>query len=136
MPLRNAGTNPGGCAVSGPIKVRIDRSRWLRGEGSDDSFLLRPRDGRMCCLGFCALAMGLNEDDIRNVYEPEDVGRWPEISASESTRLDQAMRTNDEVEMCDTDRERELKGHLDGMFDLEFYDGEVAGAMRLGEGAV
>lgn len=33
-------------------KLIIDRSRWLRGEGCDASYLLRPADNKMCCLGF------------------------------------------------------------------------------------
>lgn len=33
-------------------KVVVDRSKWLRGEGAVNSFLLRESDGKMCCLGF------------------------------------------------------------------------------------
>lgn len=33
-------------------KVVVDRSKWLRGEGALNSFLLRESDGKMCCLGF------------------------------------------------------------------------------------
>lgn len=37
------------------MKLTIDRSKWLRGD--PNSMLLRPTDGRMCCLGFLGLAL-------------------------------------------------------------------------------
>jgi hypothetical protein len=46
------------------LEVVIDRERWLRGEGSTQSFLLRPEDGRMCCIGFACLAADLKPEDI------------------------------------------------------------------------
>jgi hypothetical protein len=53
------------------MKLTIDRKKWLRGTG--DSFLLSPRDGKMCCLGFYALACGLTENDIRDQLTPVGV---------------------------------------------------------------
>jgi hypothetical protein len=52
------------------MKLTIDRKRWLRGESSADSRLLRTSDMKMCCLGFLCLATGLTEDDIRQVATP------------------------------------------------------------------
>jgi hypothetical protein len=43
-------------------KLVIDRSRWLRGE--TEGVLLND-DGRMCCLGFEALRIGLTAREIR-----------------------------------------------------------------------
>lgn len=57
------------------IKVYIDRSRWLRGEGPEDSRLLRSTDGKMCCLGFCLLELGKTEDEIRDVPAPLETKR-------------------------------------------------------------
>lgn len=37
------------------MKLIIDRKTWLRGEGSLHSYLRRPADDKMCCLGFCAV---------------------------------------------------------------------------------
>lgn len=51
----------------------IDRKTWLRGEGLDASRLLRPSDGKMCCLGSFALACGLSPEDIRDKAEPSQV---------------------------------------------------------------
>ena len=42
----------------------IDRSRWLRGEHGGDVYLLRPCDGKMCCLGIYCLAVGVDPNDI------------------------------------------------------------------------
>lgn len=51
----------------------INRPQWLRGQGSYQSRLL-DWDGRMCCLGFDALACGLTNDDIRGISSPWGVG--------------------------------------------------------------
>lgn len=55
------------------MKLIVDRTKWLRGEGSDVSRLLRPSDGKMCCLGFVCLAFGMNAQSITNVATPSSV---------------------------------------------------------------
>ena len=35
-------------------RLVIDRKRWIRGEGFDDSYLYRGDDGKKCCVGFYA----------------------------------------------------------------------------------
>lgn len=50
----------------------VDRSKWLRGEGFDDSCLLTTGN-RMCCLGFYAEACGLDRKTIRNIQSPSGV---------------------------------------------------------------
>lgn len=45
--------------------LKIDRKKWLRGEGEPLSFLLREHDGKMCCLGFDAIACGFKPEQIR-----------------------------------------------------------------------
>lgn len=40
----------------------IDRNVWLRGEGSHQSCLYRPRDGKMCCVGIYLDACGVPKD--------------------------------------------------------------------------
>lgn len=54
-------------------KLVIDRARWLRGEGSGESYLLRESDGKMCCLGFYCLARGLTAEEIKGIKTPTDV---------------------------------------------------------------
>jgi len=39
----------------------------LRGEGKDDSYLLRQRDDKRCCLGFYGQACGIADDDLRSL---------------------------------------------------------------------
>lgn len=47
------------------LKVVVDRTKWYRGKGGDNS-RLRNSDGLMCCMGFAALASheGVKESDI------------------------------------------------------------------------
>lgn len=51
-------------------KLVIDRTKWLRGEGADESRLRRERDGKMCCLGFYSIACGFSEEQITGVHYP------------------------------------------------------------------
>ena len=58
------------------MKLVIERSKWYRGKGDKDSRLLVtkslvPEDnGKMCCLGFCALMLGVPKEYIENVGMP------------------------------------------------------------------
>lgn len=54
-------------------KLVIDRSRWLRGEGANDSALLRPKDQRMCCLGIYLQSCGVPADDLAGRKYPSSV---------------------------------------------------------------
>ena len=42
----------------------IDVARWLRGEDTSASYLLRPYDDKMCCLGQYAKACGFSDQEI------------------------------------------------------------------------
>lgn len=46
------------------MKLVIDRSKWLRGEGSYNSYLLRATDKKQCCIGFLCEALGVPKDDL------------------------------------------------------------------------
>jgi hypothetical protein len=60
-------------------RLIIDRSKWLRMEGADNTSLYRPEDGKMCCLGMLALRCGAKEDDIKNLLTPDQVPiDWPD----------------------------------------------------------
>jgi hypothetical protein len=48
----------------------IDRATWLHGEGPGNSFLLRPFDGKMCCLGHYLKAVGVEDEAIASVDAP------------------------------------------------------------------
>jgi hypothetical protein len=119
------------------MKLVIDRSKWLRGEGANPSALLRSEDGKMCCLGFYGLACGAKPRDIRDVSAPADLaGR---VFPGWLTRVDSddgcdsianspdaamLMNINDEIHMSDNQRERELSEIFARHgIDVEFVDG-------------
>ena len=62
--------------ITAPKEFTIDRYKWMTDYTNerlgDDSELLHAT-GRMCCLGFYALACGLNKDDILEVADPESL---------------------------------------------------------------
>lgn len=115
-------------------KLTIDRSRWLRGEGSDISFLRRERDGKMCCLGFLALQCGMTVAKITGVANPSDVldERWPLtiIGQDDHCIVENTNLTNNMIEMNDAEwlAEEEREESLKKLFavvgiELEFVDG-------------
>jgi hypothetical protein len=124
------------------IKVTVDRGRWLRGVGSETSMLLRESDGRMCCLGFVALALGKTEDQIRGYAAPGSPVRdnrgvkvgfgtvlldlCPKGHLSEPAPIAQAMEENDDTSISDEIREERLIPLLAEVgIELEFVDGPV-----------
>ena len=58
------------------MRLTISRERWLRGE-PNESWLLRPEDRKMCCLGFLALACGATEEQITERATPMSVHSFP-----------------------------------------------------------
>ena len=73
-------------------KFTIDRKRWLRGEGSETSYLHRLSDGKQCCLGFYLEACGVKRVDIVGVGSPvrllyiPDEAKWLEVNEGEGSR--------------------------------------------------
>lgn len=55
------------------MNLTIDRTKWLRGEPSGDSFLLRKRDGKMCCLGILGCEIGYSLESLLGIHAPDDV---------------------------------------------------------------
>jgi len=55
------------------MKLVIDRKTWLRGEGVDNSYLLRGKDGRRCCLGFLASQCGILDEYLMRVEAPNQI---------------------------------------------------------------
>lgn len=92
--------------------LTIDRKRWLCGEGSENSELYRPKDRKMCCLGFFARQIcGAKVEDIKGKDGPGDTTfEWPEWLLQDRITTDKCyrlMETND-VEILTT-KERESK---------------------------
>ena len=98
------------------MRLEINRAKWLRGEGGTKSGLLR-RDGKRCCLGFFAQALGARDDDVAGCSTPEDATHihWPEWLLSElddsyirTVDSDEAIaliRINDNRALSDAERE-------------------------------
>lgn len=95
--------------------LTIDRNMWLRGEGGERSKLLRPSDGKMCCLGFDALARGLSKDDIFDRSGPSAV--WMQAPHNHAYNewqrrvlviIENAIKVNDCRYLDEPTREAEL----------------------------
>lgn len=108
------------------MKLIIDRAKWLRGEGSEDSYLVRASDGKMCCLGFYGQACGLDIEAMRDVPSPAEVpdviamawkeGRWlfDDLYKFTSASCSNLMEANDVVcsdfeEIEEVERQREAE---------------------------
>lgn len=126
------------------MKLVIDRSKWLRGEGSSNSKLLRESDGKMCCLGFYAKQCGYTDEEILQRAAPGDVARTkgvrqgfePLISSGtgcqceecrntprlvNSSLCSELMNVNDDETVLDAERERFIAGVLEWIgVEVEF----------------
>lgn len=126
-------------------KFQVQRSKWLRGEGSEASYLLRDGDRKMCCLGFFAKAQGLSDEDILEERTFEEVlqhyladtqtlvtklaplvtakNSWGESLYINSEVANRVMVTNDDDRIPDQAREVILKGaFLLAGIEVEFVD--------------
>jgi len=106
--------------------VKIDRSRWLRGEPK--SCLLRATDHKMCCMGFYALQTGHKPKEISGLGVLEDLD-WEGRSLTRpdlvlSHMVDEVYRINDDLCLDDATREEKLNDLLDEFnIQLEFHNG-------------
>lgn len=87
------------------VDVVVDRKTWLRGEGSYSSFLLRPNDGKMCCLGFACKALGLRDHEIELVGEPCELDWDHPLRRADVKSL---VVANDDTDITDDTREARL----------------------------
>jgi hypothetical protein len=127
------------------LKVVVDRTKWLRGQGGVVSYLLAPPpsqvaipphlEGKMCCLGFACKVLDYTDDDIRGfktLGDPHDVepehlrgaaGRLAARVGMKSHLIDSALSslyaTNDSRELKDAAREAELI-RLGAKINIEF----------------
>jgi len=115
------------------MEVTIERSKWLRGE-ADDSYLLRPSDNKMCCLGFVALAFGYTASDIELLYTPADLANgeilmpWlvkinPEHHPRDTSLCNAIIEVNDNTVSPNKDRESILTELFKtANIDIKFVD--------------
>jgi hypothetical protein len=112
------------------MKLIIDRQKWLRGEGSQDSYLLRPTDGKMCCFGFYCLAISGKIEYLIGNKSPEDImdhipsDNWLlsknsyDNGTHNSPDCYRAMQYNDDGSISEDERESNIK-HIFAKHDVE-----------------
>jgi len=74
------------------MNLTIDRKKWWRGKGKEESSLLK-KDGRMCCLGFYCRKLGYTKKDIYLKRTPESVCNFRENLNSLVT-VDNRIKSN------------------------------------------
>ncbi len=116
------------------MKLVIDRATWLRGEGSEDSYLYRQSDEKKCCIGFYCLVVGLDIQRISGYQLPEYL--FTGKDNADVAKLDRLLERKDtgaivDSEICGklvsandseriSDLERELKiAELFAQIDVE-----------------
>jgi len=117
---------------SGRKVLVIDRSLWLRGEGSQHSRLLRKRDDKMCCLGFYLESCGTERKAMVEKSAPWQLGvnlapeaRWLRGTTGDNSRdASNLIDTNDDTEMpADLREERIVHLFAKQGISVEFDDG-------------
>ncbi len=100
------------------FRLTIDRSIWLRGADADDgrnSFLLRPSDGKRCCVGIYLSALGIPDELLSGESEDGGVRVPVEDDEYETRRHDlvpnwladecEVYRVNDDPKLPESERE-------------------------------
>jgi hypothetical protein len=92
------------------MKFIVDRQKWYRGRGADDSKLLR-EDGTRCCIGFVGQQCGLSDERLSGESSvfgvPND--RWPKWMIGYTSSVVAAYVVNDDKKISDEKREFALK---------------------------
>jgi hypothetical protein len=95
------------------MKLVIDRTKWLRGEGYSVSKLLRSSDHKMCCIGFLCADLGIPESELLDVAGSHsqpfscELPLWLAVRKDTESDLQQAYNINDEI-FPDAEREQRL----------------------------
>lgn len=108
--------------------TRVYRPHWLRGEGSSVSYLLRPYDRKMCCMGFRSIQHEkLTMQDIHSQLAPYSLKGDVELTSwTIGDRSDdwiaKIMQANDNAFMSDAERECLLSIYFAAVGEeIEFY---------------
>ena len=88
--------------------VIINRKTWLRGKVDSE---LRKPNGKKCCIGFLASTLGAKNKEITGVSVLADMYNnvCLSFSSEHSTPLSEAYEANDDLNMNDREREKELR---------------------------
>lgn len=89
------------------IKVTVDRKKWYRGQSHEYSKLLLD-NGKMCCIGFLARELGCKPKETRNQATLALVDSAHEFHDTYDDILASAYEVNDNPDITDDQREKEL----------------------------
>ena len=93
------------------MRVVVKKRRWLRGEGNDASYLFRPKDRKMCCIGFLAKRLGCSTKEIYGKTALDLLSSVPAMTfeAQYSGALHDAYEINDDEDINDQERTQRLR---------------------------
>lgn len=96
------------------LTVKIDRKKWIRGGGYDQSCLLRESDKKQCCIGFLARVLGLENEEILGCNTLASTNNRTNTRARKfenryHTNLLEAYRVNDNSNLSELARMRTLR---------------------------
>jgi hypothetical protein len=113
------------------MKVIVDRQTWLRGEGSEESWLRRKADGKQCCLGFAGHELGCSIETLAQMKTLSEIP-WPKRTHELQQLLDRpgtfaalgrAMALNDVIGLQDYVREWAIQQALTPIgLEVEFIN--------------
>ena len=98
-------------------RLVINRKTWLHGEGHCNSDMLRSSDGKMCCLGFYCVSLGIPKRTIKDKSSPGELdSRFYDklnrllrpTTGFENLICERLISINDSVEKSDKLREKQL----------------------------
>lgn len=102
-------------------KFQVQEKNWFRGQGDDDSLLLRD-DGKMCCLGFFALHCGYEPEEIngklspghlcRNVKPDNSLNKLVDARGFNNNICKNLMIVNDDASIQDELRKENIKEYF------------------------
>ncbi len=91
------------------MRLIIDRTIWLRGEGVSKSKLLRKLDQKMCCVGMLLEQAGVPRDKLENRNDALScMSSVPDELSWLMTTNHALYKTNDDVCMPEPAREQTL----------------------------
>jgi len=118
------------------MRVTIPQAGWLRGEGTDKSFLLRTSDDKRCCIGFLCQALGVPDSslrgqrDISTMIKNSEPDQLPGLLSwlspclqdhSDRNEILAAYRMNDNPSIDDEERETTIQRLLQPLgFEFSF----------------
>lgn len=103
------------------MKFVVDTKTWLQGEGHYRSKLLRASDGKMCCLGFLALACGIPAENIKNKSSLAEIKYWQNLSVKlfVNNNLEEIEEVNDDERILSKEKRQTKLTELFSKIEIE-----------------